>query len=215
MSVSIRLATLILATSATVAQAAAPPFQGPVLAQDRVLSRAIESLQVSSPAFAAGAPIPLVYSGYGKSISFPLSWSAGPKGTAAYAVIVEDPESHLPEPTLHWLAYNIPAGVTALPKGVHDRAEVSSPKPFMQGRNSKGGIGYVGPHPPVGDPPHHYHVQVFALRKPLPLKGGATLDQVVDAMNERVLAEGELIGIFDAPKPAQPKSGAPPATPKP
>jgi Raf kinase inhibitor-like YbhB/YbcL family protein len=194
-------ALVLLTTPQASAQTAAPPFQGPVLAQDRVLARAISMLQVSSSAFPAGGPIPLVNTGYGKSTSFPLSWTPGPKGTKAYAVIVEDPDAHEPQPVLHWVVYNIPAEVTSLSRSVRNREEILGPKGFKQGRNSKGGIGYVGPHPPVGDPPHHYHVQVFALSRALPLGSGASLDQLVSAMNDHVLAEGDLIGTFQAPDP--------------
>ena len=194
----------LLATLALTAPASAP-FQGPALAQDRVLSRAIESITVGSIALGPGGEIPLTNTSYGKSVSFPLSWSQGPKGTRAYALIMEDPESHLPQPTLHWLAYNIPSGVTSLGRAVRNRTEMTGPKGFLQGINSKGGIGYVGPHPAVGDPAHHYHIQVFALSRPLPLAPGATLDQVVQAMSDRVLAEGELIATFQAPAPAPEK----------
>ena len=182
-------------------QASPPPFQGPVLAQDRVLSPAIDSLEVSSSAFKAGEPIPLVYSRYGKSLSFPVSWTAGAAATQAYALFVEDPDSGQPQPTLHWLAYNIPATTLSLGKNVHNSAVLKGGKAMMQGINSKGGVGYVGPHPPVGDPPHHYHVQVFALSRMLPIGGGATRDQVLEAMHDRIVAEGELVGTFEAPKP--------------
>lgn len=199
------LAATLLSSAAIAAPAAKPasppPFQGPVLAQDRVVSRAIGSLTVSSSAFDPGGAIPLANSGYGRSTSFPVSWSRGPKGAKAYALIMEDPDSHLPEPTLHWLAYNIPAETLSLGRSVKNRTSVGGARGFLQGLNSKGGIGYVGPHPAVGDPPHHYHIQVFALSRPLPLPPGATLDEVVQAMSDRVLAEGELIGTFQAPDP--------------
>jgi Raf kinase inhibitor-like YbhB/YbcL family protein len=182
-------------------QTAPPPFQGPALAQDRVLSPAVESVDVASSAFKPGEAIALVYSGYGKSLSFPVSWTAGPAGTQSYALFVEDPDSGQPQPTLHWLAYNIPSTTLSLSKGVHNSAVLKGAKTMMQGINSKGGIGYVGPHPAVGDAPHHYHVQVFALSRMLPLGGGATRDQVLEAMHDRILAEGELIGTFAAPTP--------------
>ena len=186
------------------AQASPPPFQGPVLAQDRVLSPAIDTLTVTSSAFKAGEAIPLVYSGYAKSVSFPIGWTPGPAATQAYAVFVEDPDSGQPQPTLHWLAYNIPARTLNLGKNVHNSALIKGAKTMMQGMNSKGGIGYVGPHPPVGDPPHHYHVQVFALSRMLPIGGGATRDQVLEAMHDRIIAEGEMVATFEAPKPAAP-----------
>lgn len=196
MRIAALIAVSVLGGSAVAAAPSPPPFQGPVLAQDRVLGRAIDTLQVTSTAVLPGQPIPIVYSAYGKSLSIPLSWTSGPRATRSYAIVMEDPDSHLPQPTLHWLVYNIPAGVTALPKGVKDREAFSGPHGFMQGRNSKGGIGYVGPHPPAADPPHHYHIQVFALSRMLDVAPGATLDQVVAAMNDRVLAEGELVGTF-------------------
>ncbi len=191
-------------SSAAQAQVAPPPFQGPVLATDRVLSPAVDMLDVSSSAFAAGAPIPMVYSRYAKSFSFPVSWTPGPRATQGYAVVVEDPDSGQPQPTLHWLAYNIPARTLSLSKNVHNTAVIRGAKGLMQGINSKGGVGYVGPHPKIGDPPHHYHVQVFALSKILPLGGGASLDQVLEAMHDHILAEGEMIGTFEAPKPTEP-----------
>ncbi len=200
-AVSLISGSLIGASLAS-AQVAPPPFQGPALAQDRVLSPAVENLEVSSSAFTPGGPIPLVYSGYGKSVSFPVSWSEGPAGAQAYAIFVEDPDSGTPQPTLHWLAYNIPAHTLSLGKNVHNSSAIKGAKAMMQGMNSKGGIGYVGPHPAVGDPPHHYHVQVFALSRMLPIGPGATRDQVLAAMNDRVDAEGELVGTFEAPKPA-------------
>ncbi len=206
------LSALAFASTALAQTASPPPFQGPALAQDRILSRAIGMLEVTSPAFASGGAIPLANSSYGKNISFPLNWSAVP-GAKAYAVIMEDPDSKTPQPTLHWLAYNIAPGVTALSKGVHTRQEIEGAKSLQQGRNSKGGIGYVGPHPAVGDPPHHYHIQVFALSRRLPLGGGADLNQVIEAMNDRVLAEGELVATFEAPKPADDKAVAKPAKP--
>jgi Raf kinase inhibitor-like YbhB/YbcL family protein len=66
----------------------------------------------------------------------------------------------------------------------------------MQGRNSRGQVGYMGPRPPAGDPAHHYHFQVFALDTMLSLPPGAERDAVVTAMNGHVLARGETVGTF-------------------
>lgn len=54
----------------------------------------------------------------------------------------------------------------------------------------------MGPHPPQGHGPHHYHFQLFALGTPLGLRPGATRDQVVMAMRGRVLACGDLVGAY-------------------
>ena len=125
-------------------------------------------LEVTSPAFANYGLIPEVHSAYGHDRSFPLNWSPGPAGTKSYALFVEDPDAHVkPLPVVHWLAWNIPADTTSLP------AELSKgslqPKAMRQGINVKGSIGYTGPKPPVGDPAHHYNIQVFALDRDLDL----------------------------------------------
>jgi phosphatidylethanolamine-binding protein (PEBP) family uncharacterized protein len=51
----------------------------------------------------------------------------------------------------------------------------------------------------VGDPPHHYHFQVFALDTTLELPDGFNRHALLKAMQGHVLAEGELIGQFQAP----------------
>ena len=188
------------------------PFVGPALAQDRVISRAVGSLQVTSPAVNAEGDIPLANTGYGKSTSFPISWAPAPDAKA-YAVIMEELDPVQRRVITYWVAYNIPADTTALGHAVHTKAEILGPKGLLQGLNSMGGVGYIGPHPPEGDPLHHYHVEVFALSRMLPIKGGASLDQVVAAMSERVLAEGDLVVGFQPPRPGDLPNGKP--APKP
>ena len=65
-----------------------------------------------------------------------------------------------------------------------------------QGPNDYGSMGYVGPRPPVGDPAHDYHVQVFALDAMLPLRFGASRAEILDAMDGHVLASGEVVGTY-------------------
>ena len=68
-------------------------------------------------------------------------------------------------------------------------------------RSSAGTIGYRGPRPPAGDPPHSYHVQMFALDVVLSLPlTGADRDQILAAMKGHVLARGELVGLFARPE---------------
>jgi Raf kinase inhibitor-like YbhB/YbcL family protein len=185
------------------------PFVGPALAQDRVISRAVGDLQVSSPVVNADGDLPLVYTGYGKSTSFPITWSPVPDAKA-YAVVVEELDPVQRRVITYWVAYNIPGETTALGHAIRTKAEILGAKGMAQGLNSMGGVGYIGPHPPEGDPEHHYHVEVFALSRMLPLKGGVSLDTMIQAMNERVLAEGELVVKFTPPRPGDLPNGKPP-----
>jgi Raf kinase inhibitor-like YbhB/YbcL family protein len=66
----------------------------------------------------------------------------------------------------------------------------------MQGANFTGKVGYYGPHPPAGDPPHHYHFQIFALDTVLQLPANFNRHALINAMKGHVLAKGDLVGVY-------------------
>jgi Raf kinase inhibitor-like YbhB/YbcL family protein len=158
--------------------------------------------QVSSTAFQNGGPIPDEYSAYDKNVSIPLAWSTVPN-VKSWALIVEDPDAPKSAPFVHWVAWDVPASATSLPEGIAPSPQVDRPSGMRQGKNDSGTIGWFGPRPPQGDPAHHYHVQVFALDTPsLNLSGAADRKALVKAMQGHVIADGELIGVFQ-PKTRQ------------
>ena len=179
-----------------------------VLAMDRILSAAVQPMYVTLPAIPLNEPMADVYTAFGKNISPAVAWNGAPPGVASYVLIVEDSDGHGETPVLHWLAYNIPGTANALNKDVRNRAEPKAPFGMMQGINHAGGVGYIGPNPPQGDAPHHYHFEVFALDRMLRLKPKQSLEQVIAAMNDRVMAEGETVATFAAPPPEPPKTPA-------
>jgi Raf kinase inhibitor-like YbhB/YbcL family protein len=99
-------------------------------------------------------------------------------------------------PIVHWLIWNIPASTTQLPQGIQKQARLSEPDGILQGRNTGGSVGYTGPHAPVTDPVHHYHIQVFALDAALDQSGGSDRDTLLSKMNGHVIAKGELVGLY-------------------
>ena len=162
------------------------------------------ALQLSSADFEEGTAIPLKFSAYDQNISPALHWSDGPQGTQSYALLMEDPDAPvLPNPYIHWVAWNIPAGTLSLPGGLSTAPKLTQPKGMMQGANQSGTSGYHGPRPPEGDGTHHYHFQLFALDTVLKLPLGTTRDELLKAMKGHVLAVGETIGTFE--RPAAPK----------
>jgi Raf kinase inhibitor-like YbhB/YbcL family protein len=64
----------------------------------------------------------------------------------------------------------------------------------MQGRNSFGKIGYGGPCPPFGT--HRYVFHLYALDRLLDLPQGAAGEDVLKAMQEHILIEAELAGLY-------------------
>lgn len=174
-----------------------PPGHGPTQVALRLPDLQPQArLEVSSPEIRPGGPIPDKYSEYGQAFSPPLSWSAGPEGTRSYVVLLESPDAPEPKPFIHWVAYDIPAGTTQIRGSLPGQPALTEPVALKQGPNSAGSIGYSGPKPPVGDGPHRYHFQVFALDRMLGLPPGATRAQVLEAMGGHVLAAGELVGTY-------------------
>jgi Raf kinase inhibitor-like YbhB/YbcL family protein len=165
------------------------------LALARLAARDEARLEVTSIAFAAGEAIPLKYSAYGEGLSPPLAWMAGPKDTQSYVLILEDPDAPMARPFVHWIAFNIPPEATSLPAGLPPTESLATPEGMKQGRNSLGKPGYFGPRPPIGDP-HHYHFEIFALDRMLDTKSGEALEALVSAMENHVLAKGELVGTY-------------------
>jgi Raf kinase inhibitor-like YbhB/YbcL family protein len=135
------------------------------------------------------------HSEYHDGVSPRIAWSAV-KGAKSYAVIMEDPDARPITPFVHWLAWNIPADHRHLPEGLQEQERLTDPEGVLQGRTSRGSVGYFGPRPPVGDPPHHYHFQVFALDKMLDVPFGAERDELLAAMQGHVLASGEVVGTY-------------------
>jgi Raf kinase inhibitor-like YbhB/YbcL family protein len=161
---------------------------------------AAAQLTVTSPAFASGGAIPMPFTAYGEKFSPPLRWSGAPSQAKSFVLLMEDPDAKAPKPYAHWVLYNVPAGTAALNESVPTPPRLKEPRGAMQGRNSRGQVGYVGPRPPEGDPPHHYHFQLFALDATLSLPPAADRESVVKAMSGHVVARGELVGTYQQQK---------------
>lgn len=66
----------------------------------------------------------------------------------------------------------------------------------VQGRNTFGKLGYGGPCPPQGNPPHRYVFRVYALRRQPKLRAGFTDAQFHRAIRGLVVAQGSLLGHY-------------------
>src|SRR5262245_32492660 len=161
------------------------------------------TLTVVAPKILVGGAIPIAMSDYGQPKSPELRWSGVPPGARALVLIVEDPDANEPTPFVHWLVYNLPPDLTGLPEALHAAPPVGNLPGALQGRNSRGGVGYFGPRPPFGEAPHHYHFELFALDIVLTLDPGVDRTALVSAMRGHVIATGELVGTFAAPSTNQ------------
>jgi Raf kinase inhibitor-like YbhB/YbcL family protein len=150
------------------------------------------SMTVASDAFAEGASIPPEFTCDGDNVSPPLRWDGAPEGAKAFVLIVDDPDA--PGGTFdHWLVYDIPPGIASLEQAASPGGAL--PAGARQGRNGFGKSGYGGPCPPKGGP-HHYVFRIFAVDAPLGLEAGARSRQLLEAMQGHVLAQGQLVGLY-------------------
>jgi Raf kinase inhibitor-like YbhB/YbcL family protein len=100
------------------------------------------TIQLESPAFKEGEPIPPRYSCEDVNISPPLNWGESEikiPEDGSLAIIVDDPDA--PRGTwVHWVIFNLPPQTASLPEMI---MPVKNGKRCIQGTNSLGTIGYV------------------------------------------------------------------------
>ena len=155
----------------------------------------VMTFSLTSSAFGLNERIPPKYTGEGADVSPPLAWGEPPAAAQTLALICDDPDA--PRGTWdHWLIWNIPGSLRALPEGISKKDSPPEVAGAVQGSNSWPKVGYNGPLPPPGHGTHHYHFTLYALNKTLDLKPGANKKALLAAMKGHVLAEGKLTGIY-------------------
>ena len=147
----------------------------------------VGDLKITSPAFDHHNRIPDKHTGDGEDVSPELMWSGAPEGTKAFAIVVHDPDAPLVDGFTHWVAYKIPGNVNHLAEGTTE---------VVNGVNSMGNDGYMGPAPPPGHGNHHYYFWVYALDEDLDLEPGLTRRQLIDRIEDHVIEQARVVGTF-------------------
>ncbi len=159
---------------------------------DQMSPRGTGSLFLASAAFQPNQPIPARHTCDGEDLSPALSWDGAPDDTQAFALVVDDPDAPRGVFT-HWVLFNLPASVCELRTNV---AKTERPgQGGVQGRNDFGAIGYRGPCPPPGTP-HRYRFTLYALDAPVSLGPGASKQELLQAMEGRIVGQAQLIGTY-------------------
>ena len=149
-------------------------------------------MELKSTAFQEGGRIPAKYTCEGQDISPPLTWDGVPEQTQSLALIMDDPDAPVGVFT-HWVLFNMPPDSLQLPEAISNESQL--PSDTLQGKNDFGRLGYGGPCPPPGYP-HQYRFTLYALDQQLELKAGVSKKQLLNAMQEHILAQGQLIGTY-------------------
>ena len=143
----------------------------------------MKELTVKSPAFENNKLIPSKYTCDGEEVSPPLTVEGIPEKTKSLALIMEDPDA----PAglfIHWLVWNIPPSNEIQENSV----------PGTEGLNTNKKNSYHGPCPPGGT--HRYYFKVYALDAHLNLGAFSDKEVLENAMQNHILAYGELIGLY-------------------
>lgn len=143
-------------------------------------------MRISSPDFNSGEYIPAKFTCSGENISPTLIIDGVPEGTTCLALIMDDPDA--PKGTfVHWVVWNITFKAHTLEHG-------TLPVGAVEGTNGAGQTGYMGPCPPSGT--HRYFFKLYALDSSLDLPSTSGSEDLEMAMNDHIVAQAELVGLY-------------------
>ncbi len=149
------------------------------------------NITLTSGSFVKNSLIPSKYTCDGKNISPQLSWNKPSEKIKTFAIITNDPDAPGGN-FIHWIIFNIPDTILSLPEDVTPMRNI--PEEASLGTNSFGHIGYSGPCPPTGT--HIYFFRIYGLDEAIKLEAGIEEKDLVRAMKNHIVAEGELMGKY-------------------
>jgi len=141
--------------------------------------------ELTSTAFAAGAPIPVMYTCDGDNVSPPLAWGSVPAGTVELALTDVDPDANN---FVHWVMAGIDPSVQAIDVG-------TVPDGAVQAKNGKGSVGFTGSCPPKGSP-HHYVFTLYALTTPSGVTDGEDGTGAISKITKQKSPNATLVGTY-------------------
>lgn len=153
------------------------------------------TLSLTSSSFFHQDLIPAQHTCDGEDHSPELVWTGTPKNAKSLVVIVDDPDAPDPQTPrmtwVHWILYNIPPDINKLSERL---TTDKLPAGTLEGINDWGRVGYGGPCPPIGT--HRYFHKLYALDTLLPDLNKPTKAVLEQAMQDHVIAQTELIGLY-------------------
>jgi Raf kinase inhibitor-like YbhB/YbcL family protein len=139
---------------------------------------------VTAP-WAEGAAIDPRFTCTGDNAVPTLQWANVPPDAAELAIVVVDPDAGN---FVHWVVAGISPGITAIADG-------QLPPGAVQGLNSSGSLGWMGPCPPAAES-HTYRFEVHALSQPSGLTDGTVGDAMLRVIDAETLEFALTIGVF-------------------
>ena len=142
------------------------------------------AMELRSREFVNNGYMPKKFTCQGENINPELVIENIPPETKSLALILDDPDA-FGKAWVHWIVFNIPL-ISVIKENT---------APGIQGSNDFGRPSYDGPCPPLGV--HRYVFKVYALDATLELKEGVRKVDLERAIKGHVLADAELIGLYE------------------
>ncbi|MFA6098297.1 MAG: YbhB/YbcL family Raf kinase inhibitor-like protein [Patescibacteria group bacterium] len=146
-------------------------------------------MRLTSPHFNNNKSIPSRFTCEGENINPRLEIYDVPETAKSLVLIMEDPDATIGIFD-HWLIWNMPVDQSGI-------GENSTP-PGIQGVNSAGKNGYIGPCPPTGE--HRYFFNLYALDTNISLDRTTGKARLHQAMSGHIVAQTQLIGRYKRSK---------------
>lgn len=143
---------------------------------------------ITSSAFDDGGNVPQKFTCAGGDINPELLLHNVPEGARSLALVLHDPDAPMAGGFTHWTVWNIDPQTVII-------KEESIPPGSVEGKNSAGKVGYIGPCPPPGAP-HRYYFRLYALDERLDLPPGAPVDALQQQVDAHTIATAELVGVY-------------------
>lgn len=158
-------------------------------APDPAIGPEVGPLALTSPAFAAGGPLPEDHTCDGLDMPPPLVIDGVPAGVVELAVVVTERAA---SGSVHWVLAGISPVVTRLDSGI-------VPPEAVPARSSTGVEGWAGPCPPPGDPARTYDFVVHAMTEPIGLSPGLDGRRAIELIEQVAVATGTLSATYASP----------------
>ena len=148
-----------------------------------------EAMELTSPDFTNGAPIPKRFTCDDVNHSPGLRIGGVPRAAKSLVLIMDDPDT--PRGTInHWLLWNLSPDLREINTN-------SVPNGAVQGVNDFGRNAYAGPCPASGE--HRYYFRLYAVDVSVNLPATAKCADVDKALHGHVLKEVVLMGRYARP----------------
>ena len=115
--------------------------------------------RLESKDFKNNGIIPIKFTCDGDNVSPSLEWFNVPIGTQSFVLIVDDQDAK-PNKLTHFVVVNIDSSTRKL----KENQNISQIFPAMALLNGLYQTGWIGPCPPYGQPYHHYHFNLYAMK---------------------------------------------------